>query len=55
MNLARIAENLGLSNVGHVDSEMEALCPVSATDDQPAVAERRTGLESLEAGSTLND
>ena len=51
MNLAHAAENLGVSNLGHFDSKLEGLCRVSTTDDQPAIAERRTGLETLEAGS----
>ncbi len=51
MNLARIAENLGVSILGHFDGKLEALCPVSTIDGQPAIEERRTGLQTLEAGS----
>ena len=60
MNLARTAENIGLSNLGHasfldrVGSKLEGLCAPANVDDPTVIGERRTGLQTLEAGSTRN-
>jgi hypothetical protein len=57
MNLARIAENLGVRNLAHFDGGLEALCPNSNSDGgngQPAISALRTGLETLEAGTLSN-
>ena len=54
MNLARTAENLGVSNLGHFDSELEALWSTGADLDgdgrRDGLSSLRTGLETLEAG-----